>query len=424
MEQTNCEANWKALLWKIGGGILSFREKLLDFKRRLSDRKMYSIVVVIIAAVAIWGVVQYRHAAQLRQQLDNQYNRAFYDMTGYVNNVEVLLVKSLIASTPIKAASTLQEAWRQANLAQTNLGQLPVDQHVLANTSKYLTQVGDLAYSLNNQNMSGKQLNDDLNLNSFRSILRASENEAKRQIREIEDGGRIIQETRRWDDNKGYSYAMRSKEEANDYRYFPEPDLVPVVIDDEWLNRIKSSLPELPAARMQRYVQTYSLPEYDAGILTSSKHLADFFEEAVTGSSNAKAISNWIMGDMMRILKERELEVEAVPFPGKYLAQLVALIDKGTISGTIARKVFEKMFETGKEPSVIVKEEGLEVVSDEGALAATVRKILEANPQSVADFKSGKEKAMGFLVGQCMREMKGKADPQTINKLLKEELAK
>jgi germination protein YpeB len=161
MEQTNCEANWKALLWKIGGGILSFREKLLDFKRRLSDRKMYSIVVVIIAAVAIWGVVQYRHAAQLRQQLDNQYNRAFYDMTGYVNNVEVLLVKSLIASTPIKAASTLQEAWRQANLAQTNLGQLPVDQHVLANTSKYLTQVGDLAYSLNNQNMSGKQLNDD-----------------------------------------------------------------------------------------------------------------------------------------------------------------------------------------------------------------------------------------------------------------------
>jgi aspartyl-tRNA(Asn)/glutamyl-tRNA(Gln) amidotransferase subunit B len=260
------------------------------------------------------------------------------------------------------------------------------------------------------------------NLNSFRSILRSAENEARRQISEIEDGGRIIQETRRWDDTKGYSYAMRSKEEAHDYRYFPEPDLVPIVVDDEWLGRIRASLPELPAARRERYIREFNLPEYDAALLTSSKRLADFFEDAIKGSSNIKAVSNWIMGEMMRILKEKELEADAVPFPGHYLAQLVSLIDKGTISGTIARKVFEKMFESGKEPGLIVKEEGLEVVNDEGALSAIVRKILDTNPQSVADFKSGKEKAFGFLVGQAMREMKGKADPQTINKLLREEL--
>lgn len=262
------------------------------------------------------------------------------------------------------------------------------------------------------------------NLNSFRSIQRASENEAQRQIREIEDGGKITQDTRRWDDAKGYSYAMRSKEEAHDYRYFPEPDLVPVVVDEQWLDRIKASLPELPAARKDRYVADFGLPEYDAILLTSSKRLADFFEDAIKESSNIKAVSNWIMGDMMRILKEKELEVEAVPFPGSYLVKLVSLIDKGTISGTIARKVFEKMFESGKEPGLIVKEEGWEVVSDEGALTATVRKILEVNPQSVTDFKSGKDKAFGFLVGQAMREMKGKADPQTINRLLKEELEK
>ena len=262
------------------------------------------------------------------------------------------------------------------------------------------------------------------NLNSFRSIQRAAESEAQRQIREIEDGGTITQDTRRWDDAKGYSYAMRSKEEAHDYRYFPEPDLVPVVVDEEWLSRIKESLPELPAARRERYVTEFGLPEYDAGLLTSSIRLAEFFEDAVKGSSNAKAVSNWIMGDVMRILKERELEADNIPFPGSYLARLVTLIDKGTISGTIARKVLEKMFESGKEPGLIVKEEGLEVVSDEDALTATVRKILDANPQSVADYKGGKEKAFGFLVGQTMREMKGKADPQTINRLLREELAK
>lgn len=260
------------------------------------------------------------------------------------------------------------------------------------------------------------------NLNSFRSILRAAENEAQRQIREIEAGGSIIQETRRWDDNKGYSYAMRSKEEAHDYRYFPEPDLLPVVVDTNWLESIRASLPELPAARRNRYVTEYSLPEYDAGLLTSSKCLADFFEEAVRESRNAKAVSNWMMGDMMRLLKDKGLEADSIPFPGSHLAALVSLIDNGTISGTTAKKVFEKMFESGKNPKLIVKEEGLEVVSDAGALSEAVRKVLEANPQSVADFRSGKEKAFGFLIGQAMKEMRGKADPQLINRLLKEEL--
>lgn len=262
------------------------------------------------------------------------------------------------------------------------------------------------------------------NLNSFRAIVRAIEAEAQRQINELESGGVIVQETRRWDDNKGVSYAMRSKEEAHDYRYFPEPDLAPIVLDREWVEKIRESLPELPEVRKKRYVQEFGLPEYDASIITSSKVLADFFEEAVAKSSNTKAVSNWIMGDLMRILKDRNLEPDAIPFPAEYLARMIAMIDKGTISGTIAKKVFEKMFESQKDPEAIVKEEGLEVVSDEGALVAVVRKILESNPQSVADYKNGKDKAFGFLVGQAMKETRGKANPQLINKLLKEELEK
>lgn len=262
------------------------------------------------------------------------------------------------------------------------------------------------------------------NLNSFRAIVRAIEAETQRQINELESGGVIVQETRRWDDNKGVSYAMRSKEEAHDYRYFPEPDLAPIVLDREWVEKIRESLPELPEVRKKRYVQEFGLPEYDASIITSSKVLADFFEEAVAKSSNAKAVSNWIMGDLMRILKDKNLEPDAIPFPAEHLARMIAMIDKGTISGTIAKKVFEKMFESQKDPESIVKEEGLEVVSDEGALVAVVRKILESNPQSVADYKSGKDKAFGFLVGQAMKETRGKANPQLINKLLKEELEK
>ena len=262
------------------------------------------------------------------------------------------------------------------------------------------------------------------NLNSFRSIVRAVEAEAKRQISEIESGGTIYQETRRWDDDKGMSYAMRSKEEAHDYRYFPEPDLAPIVSDREWIEKIRASLPELPEARRSRYVSEFGLPEYDAQLITQSKVLSDFFEEAVSKSSNPKLVSNWIMGDLMRILKDKGLEVEQIPFPAEYLARMIKLIESGKISGTIAKKVFEKMFESGKDPETIVKEEGLEVVSDEGALVGIVKSILEKNPQSVEDYKNGKEKAIGFLVGQAMKGTKGKANPQIINKILKEELDK
>lgn len=262
------------------------------------------------------------------------------------------------------------------------------------------------------------------NLNSFKAIGRAIEGEAKRQIEVLEKAGVILQETRRWDDIKGMSFAMRSKEEAHDYRYFPEPDLMPIVVDEEWRQKIKDSLPELPKERGKRYVKEFGLPEYDASMLTSSKVLADFFEQAVNKGGNAKALSNWMMGDLLRILKERKLDYEQIPFPSEYLAKLVMLIEKGTISGTIAKKVFEKMFDQGKDPELIVKEEGLEVVNDEDVIFAVVKKILESNPQSVEDYRKGKTKAFGFLVGQAMKETKGKADPKLINQMLKDELEK
>lgn len=260
------------------------------------------------------------------------------------------------------------------------------------------------------------------NVNSFRSIVRAIEFESKRQIEEIEKGGVIVQETRRWDDSKGVTYSMRSKEEAQDYRYFPDPDLVPIVISREWVEEIRKTIPELPDTLKKRYIEKYGLPQYDAGLITSSKFLAKFFEQAVENSDNPKAISNWIMGDMMRIMREKEMDLDQIPFPGEYISKLVTLIDKGTISGTIAKKVFEEMFDEGKNPETIVKEKGLIQISDEGQILETVKKILLENPQSISDYKAGKDKAFGFLVGQCMKEAKGKANPQIINKLLKEEL--
>ena len=198
------------------------------------------------------------------------------------------------------------------------------------------------------------------------------------------------------------------------------------VLEKEWIENVRKNLPELPEAKKARYVAEYGLPEYDAGLLTSSRALAGFFEAVVVqaGAANAKATSNWIMGDMMRLLKEKNLEAEDIPFSSDYLVCMITLIDEGTISGTIARKVFERMFETGKHPETIVKEEGLEVVNDEGALSEAVKKVQKANPQSVADYKSGKEKAFGFLMGQVMRETRGKANPELVNKLLREELDK
>lgn len=262
------------------------------------------------------------------------------------------------------------------------------------------------------------------NLNSFRAIARSIEFEIQRQKEILESGGKVYQETRRWDDEAGEGYAMRTKEEANDYRYFPEPDLMPIRLSDEYINNIKDTLPELPERRKKRYIEELGLPEYDAGIITSSKTLSDFFESATKSCGNAKAVSNWIMTDIIRIAREKGIEYNELPFTSEQFAKLITLIDKGTISGSIAKKVFEEMVETGKEPEKIVEEKGLVQISDEGAIKEVVDKIIAANPQSVEDYKNGKDRALGFLVGQCMKEMKGKGNPQILNKLILEYLTK
>ena len=258
------------------------------------------------------------------------------------------------------------------------------------------------------------------NLNSFRSIVRSVESEIKRQRELIESGGQVVQETRRWDDTKGISYSMRGKEEAHDYRYFPEPDLAPIITTDEEIERLRNRLPELPDVKKKRYMSEYGLPEYDAWFLTASKIIAHFFEDAAKASGKPKLISNWMMGDMMRIMNENNVEDIDIPFAPKDLAELVDLIEKGTISGTMAKTVFEEMFKSGKNPQDIVKEKGLVQMSDEGEMTDIVKSVLEQNQQSVEDFKAGKDKALGFLVGQAMKATKGKANPQVINKILKE----
>ncbi len=262
------------------------------------------------------------------------------------------------------------------------------------------------------------------NLNSFRSIERSINFEIARQKAVLESGGVVIQETRRWDDESGEGYAMRLKEEANDYRYFPEPDLMPIRLSDEYIQNIKNTLPELPESRRKRYLEELGLPEYDAGIITSSKHLSDFFEAATKECANAKAVSNWIMGDIIRIAREKGVDYNELPFTATQFASLIKLIDKGTISGAIAKKVFEEMVETSENPEKIVEEKGLIQISDEGAIKEVVDKVVATNPQSVEDYKAGKDRALGFLVGQCMKEMKGKGNPQILNKLILEHLTK
>ena len=258
------------------------------------------------------------------------------------------------------------------------------------------------------------------NLNSFKAIQNSIEFEIKRQIEEVENGGTIYQETRRWDDAKGIGYAMRSKEDAHDYRYFPEPDLAPIVLSDEYINNIKDNLPEMPHVKKERYMQEFSLPEYDADILTSSIKSANFFEEANEICNNPKAVANWIMGDFARMLNEKEIEINESKVTPENLAELISLIDKGTISSKIAKQVFEDMFESGENAKDIVEKKGLVQMSDEGAIKAIVEKVVEANPQSIIDYKAGKDRAIGFLVGQIMKETKGKANPQIVNKLLLE----
>lgn len=261
------------------------------------------------------------------------------------------------------------------------------------------------------------------NLNSFKAIARAIEGERKRQIELIEEGKKVIQETRRWDDNKESSHAMRSKEDAQDYRYFPDPDLVPVRISDAWIAGIQARQPELRTEKLLRYQQEFQIPRYDAEILTGSKHMADIFEATVAICKKPKEVSNWLMVEAMRLLKEHEQDPEDIRFSPENLAKLILMVDQNVINRTVAKTVFEEIFANDTDPEAYVEEKGLKVVSDEGALRKVVAEIIAANPQSVTDFKAGKEKAMGFLVGQTMRGMKGKADPAMVNAIVKELLS-
>ena len=256
------------------------------------------------------------------------------------------------------------------------------------------------------------------NLNSFKAIARAIESERARQIELIEEGKKVIQETRRWDDNKEYSYPMRSKEDARDYRYFPDPDLPPLQIPDEWIARLKDAQPELRDEKRARYKTEYEIPEYDADIITGSKRMADIFEQTVALGAAPKKVSNWLMTETMRLLKEHTMEPDELDFSPKHLAALIALVEKKTINQTVAKEVFEKIFLDDIEPESYVKEHGLGMVSDTGALQKTVEEVIAANPQSVADYKAGKQKAIGFLVGQTMKAMKGKANPAAVNEIL------
>jgi aspartyl-tRNA(Asn)/glutamyl-tRNA(Gln) amidotransferase subunit B len=260
------------------------------------------------------------------------------------------------------------------------------------------------------------------NMNSFRGVQRGLEYEEIRQAQVLDEGGRVVQETRRWDEGQGKTFSMRSKEEAHDYRYFPDPDLVTLHIDDEWKARVRESIPELPDARKARYTGEYGLSAYDAEVITASMVIADLFEESLQYTKDAKAVANWIMGELLGYLNANNLEPSQLKVTGKGLGEMIGLIEKGTISGKIAKTVFKGMLETGKGPQQIVEEQGLVQISDEGAIKAIVQEVVNANPQSVADFKAGKEKAIGFLVGQVMKASKGKANPGLANKLILEVL--
>lgn len=258
------------------------------------------------------------------------------------------------------------------------------------------------------------------NLNSFSAIERAIEAEKNRQIDLIESGEKVVQETRRWNDDKEYSYAMRSKEDAQDYRYFPDPDLVPIHISDEWLEEIRSRQPEFKTEKIKRYKEEFGIPDYDIEILTDSKKLADIFEQTTAICNNPKKVSNWLMVETMRIIKEKSMDVSDISFSPANLAALIKLTDDGSINSSVAKEVFEKIFDEDIDPVKYVEENGLKQVNDEAALKKTVEDVIAANPQSVEDYRSGKEKAIGFLVGQTMKAMKGKANPAMVNEMLKE----
>ena len=261
------------------------------------------------------------------------------------------------------------------------------------------------------------------NINSFRFVEKALEYEIKRQIKIVEEGGKVLQETRLWDSAKGITESMRSKEEAHDYRYFPEPDLVPIVADRSWVEEIRVSLPELPDAKRQRFATEYGLPEYDAELLTTEKPVAEWFEDAVMTGAQPKTVSNWMMGDLMRLLNEENKSIEECPLKPAQLAGMLGLMDNNTISGKIAKTVFEEMYRTGRDAEIIVKEKGLVQISDESAIEKAVDDVIAKNPKELDRFRGGDEKLLGFFVGQVMKSMKGKANPQVVNELLKKKLS-
>lgn len=262
------------------------------------------------------------------------------------------------------------------------------------------------------------------NINSFRAIARAIDYERRRQIDLIEDGGKVIQETRRWDDNKGLSIAMRSKEDAQDYRYFPEPDLSPVVISDQWREEIRRSLPMLPQERREQYMEKYGLSQYDAGIIVGIKALADYFEAVNALVDDAKEVANWLLGEVMRLAKEGSEESFELKLSPQHLAAIIKMLKANTINRNTAKKVFAEVWENDLDPQKYVEDNNLAMVGDDNLVKEIVISVLDANPKTVEEFKGGKDKVLGFLVGQCMKALKGKADPGTINRLLKEELAK
>ena len=260
------------------------------------------------------------------------------------------------------------------------------------------------------------------NLNSFRSVQRGIEYEAARQEEVLEEGGKVVQETRTWDEGKGISLSMRTKEQANDYRYLPEPDLVPIIVDPARVEEIRANLPELPEARKQRLMADYGLSEYDAAVITTSKAMADYLDESIACKADAKLVANWLMGEVSKHLNNESISIRECPVAPKQLAELIALIEKGTISNKIAKTVFEEMWTSRKDAEVIVKEKGLVQISDSSEIIAIVDAVIAANPQSVADFNAGKEKAIGFLVGQTMKQSKGRANPDMVNSLLRERM--
>ncbi len=261
------------------------------------------------------------------------------------------------------------------------------------------------------------------NMNSFRNVQRGLEYEIKRQQYILESGGVVVQETRLWDDAAGVTKSMRSKEEAHDYRYFPEPDLVPVHVDDKWLEEIRSAMPELPLEKRERFVSQYQISPYDAGVLTSGRALADYFEEVARLSGQPKAAANWVMGDILRLLNEDKKTVVECPVTPTNLARMITLIQDGTISGKMAKDISEAMYTTGKTPGEIIEEKGLVQITDENALAAALSEILAKNPDQVAQYRAGKDKLFGFFVGQAMKATRGKANPQMLNDLLKKMLS-